>query len=61
MPYLGSDDVKGNLLEKVKEFATKYGISSEDIKNLTIANILMDLKTKIYQINQENNLFSKSI
>ncbi len=35
---LGSDDVKGNLLEKVKEFADKYGISSEDLKNVTIAN-----------------------
>ncbi|WP_299159647.1 flotillin family protein [uncultured Tenacibaculum sp.] len=43
---LGSDDVKGNLLEKVKGFATKYGISSEDIKNLTIANLLMDLRAK---------------
>lgn len=43
---LGSDDVKGNLLEKIKGFATKYGISSEDIKNLTIANLLMDLRAK---------------
>ncbi|GGD17858.1 flotillin family protein [Hyunsoonleella pacifica] len=43
---LGSDDVKGNLLEKIKDFATKYGISSEDIKNLTVANLLMDLKSK---------------
>ena len=39
---LGSDDVKGNLLEKVKNFANQYGISTEDIKNLTIANLLMD-------------------
>ncbi|MHA7055939.1 flotillin family protein [Aquimarina sp. M1] len=54
---LGSDDVKGNLLEKVKEFATKYGISSEDIKNLTIANILMDLKQKSTN-EEENTLFS---
>ena len=54
---LGSDDVKGNLLEKVKEFATKYGISSEDIKNLTIANILMELKQKSSD-QEENNLFS---
>ncbi|KAA1247461.1 flotillin family protein [Aquimarina sp. RZ0] len=54
---LGSDDVKGNLLEKVKEFAAKYGISSEDIKNLTIANILMDLKQKSTD-DEENNLFS---
>ncbi len=43
---LGSDDVKGNLLDKIKEFATKYGISSEDIKNLTVANLLIDLKSK---------------
>ncbi|WP_299894886.1 flotillin family protein [uncultured Aquimarina sp.] len=54
---LGSDDVKGNLLEKVREFATKYGISSEDIKNLTIANILMDLKQKSTN-EEENTLFS---
>ncbi|WP_108802271.1 flotillin [Aquimarina sp. Aq107] len=54
---LGSDDVKGNLLEKVKEFATKYGVSSEDIKNLTIANILMDLKQKSNN-EEENTLFS---
>ncbi|WP_378181630.1 flotillin family protein [Aquimarina sp. SS2-1] len=54
---LGSDDIKGNLLEKVKEFATKYGISSEDIKNLTIANILMDLKQKSTN-EEENTLFS---
>lgn len=54
---LGSDDVKGNLLEKIKEFATKYGISSEDIKNLTIANILMDLKQKTTD-SSENNMFN---
>lgn len=54
---LGSDDVKGNLLEKVREFATKYGISSEDIKNLTIANLLMELKSKTSDSNEET-LFS---
>ena len=54
---LGSDDVKGNLLEKIKEFAAKYGISSEDIKNLTIANILMDLKQKTTD-SSENNMFT---
>lgn len=43
---LGSEDVKGNLLEKVREFADKYGISSEDIKNLTIANLLSSLRQK---------------
>eukprot|EP01013_Petalomonas_cantuscygni_P017474 TRINITY_DN34626_c0_g1_i1.p1 TRINITY_DN34626_c0_g1~~TRINITY_DN34626_c0_g1_i1.p1 ORF type:complete len:318 (-),score=23.30 TRINITY_DN34626_c0_g1_i1:68-1021(-) len=54
---LGSDDVKGNLLEKVKEFADKYGISSDDLKNLTIANLLMDLKSKSND-NDEQTLFS---
>ncbi|MDY8136765.1 flotillin family protein [Aquimarina sp. 2201CG5-10] len=54
---LGSEDVKGNLLEKIKEFATKYGISSEDIKNLTIANLLLELKQKTVDPD-ENNLFT---
>ena len=54
---LGSEDVKGNLLEKVKEFADKYGISSEDLKNVTIANLLMDLKSKSSD-NDEQTLFS---
>jgi len=53
---LGSDDVKGNLLDKIKEFATKYGISSEDLKNLTVANLLMDLKSKTLDAN-ESTLF----
>ncbi len=54
---LGSDDVKGNLLEKVKDFADKYGISSEDLKNVTIANLLMDLKSKSSD-SDEQTLFS---
>ena len=54
---LGSDDVKGNLLEKVKGFADKYGISSEDIKNLTIANLLSELKQKSTDTD-EGNLFN---
>lgn len=53
---LGSDDVKGNLLDKIKEFATKYGISSEDIKNVTVANLLLDLKSKTVD-NSEATLF----
>ncbi|MCF8715594.1 flotillin family protein [Joostella atrarenae] len=43
---LGSDDVKGNLLEKVRNFAIKYGVSTEDIKNITIASLIADLKMK---------------
>ena len=58
---LGSDDVKGNLLEKVKEFADKYGVSSEDIKNLTIANLIMELKGRSNDQNEQTmlgNLFN---
>ncbi|WP_394335049.1 flotillin family protein [Tenacibaculum holothuriorum] len=58
---LGSDDVKGNLLDKVKDFATKYGISTEDIKNLTVANLLIDLRGKATNSSDENlfsNLFN---
>ncbi|WP_062056646.1 flotillin family protein [Aquimarina longa] len=54
---LGSEDVKGNLLGKIKDFATQYGISSEDIKNLTIANLLIQLKQKSTD-QSENDLFS---
>ena len=54
---LGSDDIKGNLLGKIKEFTTKYGISSEDVKNLTIANLLMELKQKTTD-SSESDLFS---
>ncbi|MBP1838784.1 flotillin family protein [Formosa algae] len=43
---LGGDDVEGNLLEKVSNFATKYGISTEDIKNVSIASLIADLKLK---------------
>lgn len=43
---LGSDDAKGNLLARIKEFTNKYGISSEDVKNLSIASLLMNLRSK---------------
>ena len=54
---LGSNDVKGNLLEKVRDFAEKYNVSSEDLKNLSVASILMDLKSKTVN-KEEGNLFS---
>jgi uncharacterized membrane protein YqiK len=43
---LGSDEVQGNLLEKIRDFADKYNISSEDLKNLTIANLLNNLQNQ---------------
>ena len=54
---LGSDDVKANLLNKIKEFAVKYNISSEDIKNVSIANLLMNLKSKSSD-DSEQTMFS---
>lgn len=58
---LGSDDVKGNLLEKVKDFANKYGIGSDDIKNLSIAALITKMMdTPKSQDDQSflNNLFN---
>lgn len=37
---------KENLLERVKGFADKYGISSEDIKNFTVAGLLLELQKR---------------
>ncbi len=58
---LGSDDVKGNLLDKIKDFTTQYGIGSEDIKNLTISKLLLDLQSKASSKDEEStfgNLFN---
>ncbi len=55
---LGDDDSEGgNLLEKIKGFADKYGISSEDIKNLTVAGLLLELQNRS-QDESEQGLFS---
>ncbi|HSM64598.1 MAG TPA: SPFH domain-containing protein [Gillisia sp.] len=43
---LGSDNVKGDLLDKIKMFTDKYGISTEDVKNLSIATLLNNLRQK---------------
>ncbi len=43
---LGSDDVKGNLIEKVRDMADQIGISSEDIKNLSIAQLIYKLQSE---------------
>jgi len=43
---LGSEDVQGNLVSKVKDYAEKYGISTNDIKNLTIAGVLLKLQSE---------------
>ena len=58
---LGTEDVSGNLLDRIKGFAQEYNISSEDLKNLTVANLLMDLKSKTTDSSESNmfqNLFN---
>lgn len=52
---LGSDDVKGNLMEKVRDFAAQYNISSEDLKNLTIAKLLWNLNEQATSDEERNN------
>lgn len=55
---LGDGDIDGgNLLEKIKGFADKYGISSEDIKNLTVAGLLLELQNRSND-ESEQGLFS---
>src|SRR5690606_10820910 len=49
-----------NLLERIKGFADKYGITSEDIKNLTVAGLLMELQKRSND-EGEQGLFSKLI
>ncbi|WP_422082830.1 flotillin family protein [Ulvibacterium sp.] len=53
---LGSEDVAGNLLDRIKEFAVQYDISSEDLKNLSVAGLLLQLKSKTTS-NEEGNMF----
>lgn len=55
---LGDGNMDGeNLLEKIKGFADKYGISSEDIKNLTVAGLLIELQNRSKD-ESEQGLFS---
>ena len=47
----------GNLMERIKGFADKYGISSEDIKNLTVSGLLIELQRRSKD-DGEQGLFS---
>jgi hypothetical protein len=49
--------VEGNLLDKVKNMADRFGISSEDIKNLSIANLLLKMNKKA-DSEEDNNLLT---
>ena len=39
-----SNDEEGNLVDKVMQLVDKYKVSSEDIKNLSIASLIFKLK-----------------
>ncbi|MFP9098603.1 flotillin family protein [Flavobacterium sp. RHBU_24] len=52
-----SAEGQGNLLDRVKGFADKYGISSEDIKNFTVAGLLLELQQRSSDTG-EKGLFS---
>jgi len=52
---LGSSDVKGNLLMKIKDFADQYSIGSDDIKNLSIAALLNKMMSQ--SENSEDSTF----
>lgn len=43
---LGDGSNSGDLLERIREFADKYNISTNDIKNLTISSLLLKLQQK---------------
>jgi len=37
----------GNLLDRIRDFASRYGIGSETLKNLTVSGLLLQLQSKI--------------
>lgn len=43
---IGDGSNSGDLLEKIKNFAEKYNISTEDLKNLTISSLLLKMQQK---------------
>ena len=43
---LGDGERGGDLLDRVKEFANKYNITTNDIKNLTISSLILKMQQK---------------
>jgi uncharacterized membrane protein YqiK len=37
----------GNLLDRIRDFANRYGIGSETLKNLTVSGLLLQLRNKV--------------
>jgi flotillin len=42
---LGDSAENGNLMERISELAAKYNISTNDLKNLTIASLLLKMQS----------------
>jgi len=43
---LGDGENSGDLMDRIKGFATKYNITSNDIKNLTISSLILKMQQK---------------
>jgi hypothetical protein len=43
---LGDGEKGGNLMSRIREFADKYNITTNDIKNLTISSLIMKMQQK---------------
>jgi hypothetical protein len=43
---LGDGERGGDLLDRVKEFAEKYNITTNDIKNLTISSLILKMQQR---------------
>jgi uncharacterized membrane protein YqiK len=43
---LGNGEKPGDLLDRIKDFADKYNITSNDIKNLTISSLILKMQQK---------------
>ncbi|MBN8790488.1 MAG: hypothetical protein J0I84_25695 [Terrimonas sp.] len=43
---IGDGTNSGDLLERIREFADKYGVSTNDIKNLTISSLILKMQQK---------------
>ncbi len=55
---LGDGENGGNLLDRVKGFAERYGIDSETIKNLTVSSLLFQLQNKVNS-NKEKSILAE--
>jgi len=47
----------GNLLDRIRDFADRYGIGSETLKNLTVSGLLLQLRNKVS--NKEQGLLDE--